>query len=259
MPELPDLQVFSKNLTKKLTGKAVKKISIRNTKKIKQPESAFKKAIEKQTLSTIERVGKELHFTFSNDAVLGLHMMLKGQLYLFEKENEHKYPIIEILFDDDTGLVMTDFQGQATPTLNPEDKDAPDALSAEVNASFLKEILGKSKATIKSLLLDQHIIRGIGNAYADEILWKAGISPFSICNKIPVEKMKDLAKAIKDVLKDAEKSILRSHPDIISGEVRDFLSIHNAKKKQSPTGAVIQHTMMNARKTYYTEEQQVYV
>jgi formamidopyrimidine-DNA glycosylase len=257
MPELPDLQAFSYNLNKQLAGKTLKKLSIPNKKKIKSPESAFKKALENHKLKKIERVGKELHFEFDKDAVLGLHLMLRGQLHLFEGKNDHKYTIIELLFDDDTGIAMADYQGQATPTLNPEERDTPDALSDEVNYSFLKDQL-QSKAAIKNILLDQHVIRGIGNAYADEILWHAGISPFSISNKIPDNKIKTLAKAIKSVLKNAEKQILKSNPDIISGEVRDFLDIHNSKKKQSPTGGEIKHSVVGSRKTYYTEEQELY-
>ncbi|HYF31547.1 MAG TPA: DNA-formamidopyrimidine glycosylase family protein [Chitinophagaceae bacterium] len=257
MPELPDLQVFSQNLQKKLAGKKVKKVVIGNAKKLKASANMLKKSLEKQVVKKVYREGKELHFQFGNGDVLGLHLMLKGRLYLFEGKNEQKYTIIELQFDDGTGLALTDFQGQATPTLNPEEREAPDALSTAVNYSFLKKAL-QTKATIKNLLLDQHVIRGIGNAYADEILWKAGISPFSIANKIPDNKIKSLASAIKSVLKNAEKQIRKSDPDIISGEVRDFLDIHNSKKKSSPTGATIEHAVVGSRKTYYTKEQELY-
>jgi formamidopyrimidine-DNA glycosylase len=106
--------------------------------------------------------------------------------------------------------------------------------------------------------MDQKVIRGIGNAYADEILWHALISPLSVCNKIPEDKIKTLAKSIKTVLHDAIKKILKSHPDIIKGEVRDFLVIHNSSKKKSPTGAEIKQTTIGGRKTYYTDEQELY-
>ena len=122
----------------------------------------------------------------------------------------------------------------------------------------MKTRLAKSKAVVKSVLLDQHIIRGIGNAYADEILWDAGISPFSISNKIPAAEVKALMKSIKSVLQHAEKSIVKSHPDIISGEIRDFMLIHNSKKDKSPTGAPIQVKSVGARKTYYTDEQKLF-
>ena len=204
------------------------------------------------------REGKELRFEFANRNILGLHLMLNGNMYLFEKRNEHKNSILELLFEDQKGLVMTDYQGMAAPTLNPEEKASPDALSAGLNFKFLKDQLSKTRATIKNLLLDQKVIRGIGNAYADEILWDAGISPFSVSNKIPDTKIKVLAKSIKKVLRRAEKEILKTHPNIISGEVRNFLNIHNSNKKLSPTGAPIEKKITAGRKTYYTNEQELF-
>ncbi|MEP6595132.1 MAG: hypothetical protein ABJA71_04255 [Ginsengibacter sp.] len=154
-------------------------------------------------------------------------LMLRGQLYIFEKNNDHKFSIIELLFTEDIGLALSDYQKAATPTLNPEEREVPYALLESANYNFLKQKLQSTKTTIKNLLLDQHVIRGIGSAYADEILWDARISPFSICNKIPDAAIKKLAKSIKAVLHDAEKQILKTHPEIIHGEVRDFLKIHN--------------------------------
>jgi formamidopyrimidine-DNA glycosylase len=258
MPELPDLQVFSKNLTKVLKGKKVRKVQVLKKDKLTVSIKKLRSALEGQKIVGIERVGKELHFTFGNKAVLGLHLMLRGKLIVFEGRNTAKFSILELLFTDNTGLALGDYQGQATPSLNPEDKDAPDAMSVEVNYTFLKTKLNKSKAVVKNVLLDQHVIRGIGNAYADEILYAAGISPLSISNKIPDAAIKKLATAIKSVLKKAEKSILKSNPDIISGEVRDFLDIHNSKRKTSPKGGKIFHTTAGGRKTYYAEEQELF-
>ena len=257
MPELPDLQSFTGNLNKALGGKKVKEVSIVNAQKLKVPKETLKKSIEKSTLEKVERVGKELHLTFSNGNVLGLHLMLHGELYILNEPNNHKHKIIELVFDDSTRLVMSDYQGAAAPKLNPEESDAPDALSKDVDVKFLREAL-KRKTSIKNVLLDQHAIRGIGNAYADEILWDAGINPFSIANKIPGDKIKALATSIKKVLKDAIKHITKNHPDIIKGEVRDFLNIHNAKKDKSPTGAPILVKVVGGRKTYYTDEQEMY-
>ncbi|RYD76198.1 MAG: Fpg/Nei family DNA glycosylase, partial [Sphingobacteriales bacterium] len=188
---------------------------------------------------------------------LGLHLMLHGKLFLFEKKNENKYPVLDLLFKDSTGLTLTDFQKAAVPSLNPEPKTAPDAMSKDITVDFFKTLLAKKKTNIKNILLDQHIIKGIGNAYADEILWHARISPFSAGNKIPEDKIKDLIKAIRTTLEDAEKHILKSNPDIINGEVRDFMLIHNSKKKTSPNGAEIK-IREDSRKTYYTDEQELY-
>lgn len=257
MPELPDLQAFSHNLNKKLAGKTVKQITVVNAKKLNVSDKELQEKLTGQKLDKVYREGKELYLKFSKGDILGLHLMLHGKLFLFKDKNDNKYPIIELHFNDDTGLVLTDFQGIATPTLNPADKDAPDALSKDAGVEYLTARLQKTKTNIKTVLLDQKIIRGIGNAYADEILWHAGISPFSASNKIPGDKIKQLAKSIRAVLTDAEKQIIKANPDIINGEIRDFMLIHNSKKKQSPTGAEIQ-IKDGSRKTYYTEEQELY-
>jgi formamidopyrimidine-DNA glycosylase len=257
MPELPDLQVFSYNLAKLFKGKKLVRLNVVNGKRIRTPITKLKKACEKATLKDVYREGKELRFEFKNGNILGLHLMLHGALKVFEKKNDAKFTIAELLFDNGRGLAITDFQGMATIYLNPQQKDAPDALSPAVNKSYLSQKLN-SKANIKNVLMDQHVIRGIGNAYADEILWDAKISPFSVANKIPAPKITRLGKSIKTVLKKAEKQILKKHPDLISGEIRDFLGIHNSKKKESPGGAKIRNVVIGGRKTYYTDEQEVY-
>jgi formamidopyrimidine-DNA glycosylase len=257
MPELPDLQAFSRNLNRILKGKQLKVLTVVKARNLKTPENKLKEALEGSTLKSVERVGKELHFNFGPH-VLALHLMLHGQLHLFQDKNENKYPVIELLFDDGVGLAMTDFQGAATPALDPEDSGAPDALSDAANAAYLSGVFQKKRTPVKTILLDQQVIRGIGNAYADEILWDARISPFSAANKIPSAKIKDLVSSIKQVLEHAEKQILKADPEIISGEIRDFMEVHHAKKKETSTGAVIHQKPISSRKTYYTDEQELF-
>jgi len=257
MPELPDLQVFSSNLNKRLKGLTVTKVEIKIARKLNVTKDALKKALTGAAIKTVYREGKEIYISFDNHNVLALHLMLHGGLYFIDGDELKNHTIMALLFDNDTGLCLTDWQGMATPTLNPAEKPAPDALSDEITVEFLKEAL-KTRAIIKNVLLDQKIIRGIGNAYADEILWDAGISPFSISNKIPGAAIKKLKKSIRKVLANAEKQIRKKDPGIISGEIRDFLPIHNAKKTESPTGAPILQKVAGGRKTYYTEEQQLY-
>ena len=88
-----------------------------------------------------------------------------------------------------------------------------------------------SSKIIKEFIIDQNIIKGIGNAYADEILWKAMISPHSTSGKIPEEVVMELNRAIPEILKDAIQKIKEISPEIISGEVRSFLKVHNTEKK----------------------------
>ena len=254
MPELPDLQVFSRNLIKALKGKKIDKIVCRS-KRLNVPVKDLQDALEGAKLTKVVRAGKELHFSFDNKHVLGLHLMLHGQLTL-SKEEESKSLIIALKFEDDRILSLTDFDGLAAPTLDPKANNIPDAL--EVTAGYLGEKLSKTRTPVKNVLMDQKVVRGIGNAYADEILWDARLSPFSASNKIPAEKVKQLTASIKKVLEDAEKQILKARPEIISGEYHDFMEVLNARKKKTSTGVEILQKPIASRKTYYTEEQEEY-
>ncbi|MGN6397927.1 MAG: Fpg/Nei family DNA glycosylase [Mucilaginibacter sp.] len=256
MPELPDLQVFSHNLTKLFKGKILEKIDIKVAQKLNVAEAKLKEALEGSKLDKVIRVGKELQFEFDNGHVLATHLMLHGQLHTFDKDNAHKFTIAEMFFEGGKGLALTDFQKAATPTLDPEKLDTPDAL--DFDEKYLEEKLSKTKSPVKTVLMDQKVLRGIGNAYADEILYDARLSPFSASNKIPADKVKQLAKSIKKVLEDSEKQILKNNPDIISGEFRDFMLVHQPKKKQTPAGETIHQKPVGSRKTYYTDSQELF-
>ena len=205
----------------------------------------------------VYRSGKELRFLFSNGKKLGLHLMLTGDLIEFENRNDRKSTKVEFYFEGYKNLVLADRFKNAYITLEPEDKEGIDALDPKLNYSFLKKALNR-KAAIKNVLLDQNIIRGIGNGYSDEILWQTRISPFSKANALPDEKIKELAKNIKKVLKNAIRKIDKNYPGIIYGEVRDFMEIHTKKKQVSPGGAKIKTEERGMLKTYYTDEQILY-
>ncbi|MDB5132243.1 MAG: Formamidopyrimidine-DNA glycosylase [Mucilaginibacter sp.] len=256
MPELPDLQAFSRNLTKLFGDKKLETVAVPVHQKLNVPVKDLQAAIEKQTLSKVTRVGKELHFEFANGHILGLHLMLHGQLHLFEGHNPHRFTIVELVFEKDKGLALTDFQKAATPTLDPKPSDVPDA--PEAGFDYLKKKLASTRTAVKTVLMNQKIVRGIGNAYADEILYDAGISPFSVSNKIPETAVKKLVKSISSVLENAEEKILEHNPQVISGEYRDFLQVHLPKKKETPHGETIHQKPVGSRKTYYTDKQELF-
>ena len=257
MPELPDLQAFAKNLTSLFADQELQQIKIRNAAPLKDTEADLKAALEGKTLKKVYREGKELRYLFSNDVLLGMHLMLNGELHLYDKNSEHKNTITKFHFNNSQGLVLTDWQARANIKLSPIDKAGIDALSAELNEAYLAKQCQRKK-NIKALLTDQDIVRGIGNAYVDEILWEARISPFSVSRAIPLGKVGDIAKAIKKVLLHAIDQIQKTHPGIITGEVRDFLVIHNPKAKNSPTGYPIKVEKKSGGGTYYTDEQVLY-
>jgi formamidopyrimidine-DNA glycosylase len=257
MPEMPDIEVFSRNLAKMYRGKKLVKIKIADKKNIEDSQKEVSKALEGQKLKDVYRSGKELRFSFSNGQILGLHLMLTGDLIPFEGKNERKSTKVEFHFEDGKNLALTDRFKNAFIKLDPEDKKGIDALDPKLNFAYLKKALDR-RAVIKSVLIDQNVIRGIGNGYSDEILWQTRISPFSKANAIPDEKIKELAKVIKKVLKNAANRIYKNHPGLIHGEVKDYHEIHTKKKDKSPTGKKIKIVARGMLKTYYTDEQVLY-
>ena len=255
MPELPDLEIFAKNLKKLFAGKKVTKIKVINGKKLFHNQAELSRNLVGKTIEDIYRSGKEMRMTISGGTIVGFHLMLTGDIFLFNDKNDYKSTIVEIHFNDGSGFALTDRMKNASIKLNPEEKKGVDAMSITYNQ--LKHILDR-KAIIKNVLLDQNLIRGIGNGYSDEILWETRISPFSISKTLPDEKVRELAKAIKKVLKTAIKKISKAYPDITHGEVKDFHKIHTKNHTKSPTGAAIQIAARGMLKTYYTEEQVLY-
>ncbi|MEO3404920.1 DNA-formamidopyrimidine glycosylase family protein [Mucilaginibacter sp. CAU 1740] len=253
MPEIPDLNIFRKNLVEKLAGKTLTQFHVLIDRRLKQPEEVFQEALEGQTMTDIDRVGKELHFKFGNGHVLGLHLMLHGSTHWYQKTNENRFTIAELLFSDGTGLAITDWQKAVILTLDPAPVKVPDAMA--LPDGYLATALAKNARSIKTVLTDGKVVGGIGNAYVDEILYAARISPFSKANQIPAEQLEVLGKAIVGVLSDAEQHILQLFPDTITEKERDFLQVHRPKQSVTLSGEPILKAEIDKRKTYYTASQ----
>ncbi len=95
MPELPDIEVFTRNLNKIFAGKKLLKVKIINGQKLKDKASAYSEVLNGKILKKIFRSGKEMRFEFSGGTLLGLHLMLTGDIILFDKKNDHHSTIAE--------------------------------------------------------------------------------------------------------------------------------------------------------------------
>jgi formamidopyrimidine-DNA glycosylase len=255
MAELPDLEVFSRILTRKYAGKVLEEIEVMVNKKLNVSSAQLKDRLEGDKLSAVRRSGKTLQFYFENGAVLGLHLMLRGELVDLSGETV-KYPIAKFHFKAGDGFAVVDMQKQATLTLDPEENNVPDALWIDL-PGFKKLVEGK-KTIIKTLLMDQKKIRGIGNSYGDEILYHAGISPFSFAGKIPEPQVKKLYGSIKTVLEKAIKNISKENCDELRGELRDFMEVHGAAISQTAKGEKVFSEKIGGRTSYYTRSQELF-
>ncbi|CAG5067939.1 Formamidopyrimidine-DNA glycosylase [Dyadobacter sp. CECT 9623] len=260
MPEVPELNLVGLTLQKHFKGQRVESIEILWKKRVKASQEEFDAKIPGGKLQSVTRNGKELHLQFDNGNVLGIHMMLTGRMHLLPTDEEIKYPIFRLIFENEAGIAVADGMGQAKPILNPEIPDVPDIMSEEFSLDYLKGILAKRSKKIKELILDQKVMRGIGNAYADEILWHSKISPFSDANAIPAGKVKDLFESIKSVTKEATDGLekLKLNDKVFEMENYDHRFIHNSSKKYAPDGYEILKGKVGTSKTYYTDNQVLY-
>lgn len=261
MPELPDLQVFSGNLKKLFLGKAITFAAAHNAAKLNVLTQDFTSAIVGAHISDIVRMGKELFFHFSNGNVASIHLMLNGVFTATTagKADSIAHKIISLTFADDTALCVSDYQGLAKVTLNPSLTKTPDALSPQFDGAYFTAAAKRyARMNVKSFLIDQKIVKGIGNAYADEILWKADISPECTVGRIPPAALQELYDAIGIMLRDAIENILRLSPDRISGEERSFLRVHNPRRKTSEDGEPILVKDIANKRTYYTAKQRLF-
>jgi formamidopyrimidine-DNA glycosylase len=259
MPELPDLTIYAENLRRAVVGKKIVKVSCTGTR-LDVSADELSESLRSNEIIDVQRVGKEIGFQLSNGIMLRIHLMLTGGFLLTteKKAEDADSTVFALCFADGSALVVTDPKGWAKISLNPKaGAEAPDAL--DVTVDYLEQRFRKQpKMLIKAFLVDQKLIQGIGNAYADEILWVARVSPKSVVGKLPPEAMKSLVKAIPAVLNEAIDYLRKHHGDMVAGEFREFLKVHGPNIKKSPTGAPVIKEQVASKKTYFTEEQTLY-
>jgi formamidopyrimidine-DNA glycosylase len=256
MAELPDLTVFANILSRRFQGETVKEIIVTETRKLNISAKELKDALEGKELTGVCREGKTLQFHFSGKQVLGLHLMLRGELTALENEETPRFQIMAVRFKNGRGFAVIDLQKQATPTFNPKPVDVPDALN--LDKDYFTALLAKKRTVIKTLLMDQKSMRGIGNSYADEILYHAGISPFLTANAIPSQTAITLFDSINTVLEKAIKDISEANGDELTGELKDFMTIHSPALQTTARGEKIRTEKIGGRTTYYTDEQEFF-
>ncbi|MCL2494562.1 MAG: hypothetical protein FWE98_02750 [Oscillospiraceae bacterium] len=260
MPELPDLEVFKSNIFDRLSSKRLVGPEVFNPQKVRAPAAILAQELAGLDLLRIERLGKELLFDFGGHRVVAAHLMLNGEIAIVPQEavGAIRFKIFALHFANES-VVFSDRGALCTIRYRPPADRAPDAFAPAFTWEyFLRAARGRPGMNVKAFLIDQKIIKGIGNAYADEILWAARVSPHSLLGKIPEDRLRALYDAIGVVLHDAIASIKQIAPDIITGEERGFLKVHNKALKKTETGYPITVERIASKITYYSGEQVLY-
>lgn len=241
MPELPEVETVKNKLKEKLLNKKITDINILYNNIIEYPSiEDFKKQIINQEIKDIKRRGKWLLFEL-NDYYLLSHLRMEGK-YIFRKKadpiDKHEHVIftlgVEELRYKDTRkfgrmhLIKKDELFSRKPLnelgLEPWDKN--------LDKQYLKEKYKNKKLPIKTIILDQSIIVGIGNIYADEVLFLSKINPLKRANELNDKELDNIIKYTKIVLENAIKlggTTIRSYESSegVHGNFQDQLLVHN--------------------------------
>ena len=272
MPELPEVETIKRGLSKFIVNDKIKKTTILCAK-------SFQGEPEKATIKNIRRFGKALIIDLDNDKSLMIHLRMTGQL-IYDGRQKERYAaghpsenFIDKLPNKQTRVIMELEKG--TLYFNDQRKfgfiKALDTKDVE-NDSFIKKLakepwqmqleefyekLGKHGAPIKAVILDQTIIAGLGNIYADESLFKAKIHPKTKANSLTKKQAKDLLEAAKYVMEksiESGGSTLKDYKkaDGTKGDYLDkFAQVFNRQGQPCPVcGGIIEKIKVAGRGTH---------
>jgi formamidopyrimidine-DNA glycosylase len=212
MPELPDVQIFKRVLDEHARGHVIARVVVSDPKSLEQASGAtLQRRLKGKRLSSSSRRGKVLFAVFEDAATLAMHFGTNGSLQDVPHDAEEPAST-RLLFEFTDGsrlayvnprrighVVMTDDADAFTV----DQQLGPDALDPSLDETAFNEALGRGKQAIKAVLMDQARIAGIGNIYADEILFQAQLHPGVATNTLDGAARRRLFNAMKHVLRTA--------------------------------------------------------
>lgn len=211
MPELPEVETIRRDLEKELVGKAVLDVTSSAPKVLQPSPQAVLKAIKGKKFEGFERKGKLLIVRLSGGKTLGIHLRLTGRL-LIRKEGDppDEWQRVVIKLSGGKELRFSDLRLFGYIKLFKDEKEVeeilsklgPEPLSKELDGEKFYEIIHRTSRPIKIALLDQKLISGIGNIYANEALFEAGVHPLTKANQLTKAQVASLYNAIEQVLKE---------------------------------------------------------
>ena len=270
MPELPEVETVKNALKRQVLHKQIKLANIywNNIIAFPKPEE-FKEKIKNQTINDILRRGKWLMFEL-NDYYLLSHLRMEGKYFIRNKDderNKHEHVILE--FTDNTELRYHDtrkfgkmylIKKEDTYVVKPLSELGLEYNDSSLTVDYLLKHFKNKKLPIKTVLLDQSIITGIGNIYDDEILFLSKINPFRKACDISSD---ECGKIIKNTYNVLEKAINLGGTTIksftssegVHGMFQNELLVHGKGGMKCPNcGSILLKTKINGRGTHYCEK-----
>lgn len=265
MPELPEVETVKETLKLKIIGKKIKNIDIYYNDIIENINvEDFKEKLKYETFNDIYRKGKWLIFKLDNYYLLS-HLRMEGKFNLKESNdylNKHEHVVFT--FTDSTQLRYMDTRkfGKMHLVENLENSETLNSLGLEpwdekLNKFYLYDKYKNKKTAIKTVLLDQNIIAGIGNIYADEILFLCKLNPQKRTCDLKEKDLENIIKYTKEVLEEAIKmggTTIRTYSSSegVHGRFQQNLKVHNKKGSNCPNcNTLIDKITVNGRGTFY--------
>ena len=249
MPELPEVENVRQGLSIQVEGRTITHVDVLWANIIKDPSvEEFKKQLENQTIHQVGRRGKFLLF-YLTDYTLISHLRMEGKYTLVPTPSDFQLHT-HIVFHLDNGEDMRYMdvrkfgrmslvekgQEENHPSLS---KLGPEPVREEFKIDAMTARLQKHKKAIKAVLLDQSMVVGIGNIYADEILFEAGILPTRPSDSLTNQERKKLYEAIIDIMNRAVElggTTVRSYKNSFGeeGTYQKYLRVYGKNKKECP-------------------------
>lgn len=229
MPELPEVETIRRSLQDKIKGKTLTGVDVFLEKMVKSfgVESLDAK-LNGRKITRLDRRGKYLIIHLSGGLAMVIHLRMTGQLLYCSPEQEtHKHTHVVFHFNDERELRFVDQRQfgkvQLVPvkelnTVSGLKTLGVEPLSDDFTREYLKRELKNKRTKIKSLLLDQTFIAGIGNIYADEALFRSMIHPERVASALNIREVSRLFIAIKEVLIEGIENRGTSIKDYIDGD-----------------------------------------
>ena len=261
MPELAEVETVRSVLKEKILKKKIQNIEIIYGKIIENPLSEFKSKLIGQEFIDIKRKGKYLIFETKENYLIS-HLRMEGKYFLKLKEDvicKHEHIIFDL---GDITLRYHDTRKFGRMKLIDKDKledyfknIGPDANSM-IDKNYLYQKISKKNIPLKTLLLDQSIIAGLGNIYVDEVLFASKISPFQKGSDTSLEDSQKIIYNSQKILDKAIKykgTTIRSYTSSLGvyGKYQQFLKVHTKDEQKCECGNTILKDKIGGRSTYY--------
>ena len=239
MPELPEVEIVKQSLAKKIEQKKIKKVIIKNRNLRFKIPLKFEELLQNKIIKKVTRFSKYLILNFSDGSFCLIHLGMSGTVHLIKKNNFNKFTNtsfynspnlpkkhnhveiqfqdLKVIYNDPRRFGFFKFIDNKQELINRFSHLGPEPFFKNFDLKYLTKYFLNKKKDIKSFLLDQKFVSGIGNIYASEILFLSKINPTTYAMKLSKEDCKKIIYFSKSVLNNAIKKG--------GSSIRDFKNI----------------------------------